>query len=262
MADTRFTGNKNIDVWWIDEGDYANEEALTAAEINAGVRVTPALAWDGTSFPAAGDSDAATDLGLWDDANATFRGAPSFDATLNYFFPKDLTEGVTDYGLVYQHFRKLGLKGVLVTRVSQLTATGTITAAAAGQWISVYKSITDGFQTDIEGDDSYKYAITYLPQGYQKVYTQVKNAAAPVVTRLSTAGAVAAGSKVVLRATLGGHYATQAVNWLTSNAAVAQVSQNGVVSVAAGAAPAATCNITCTHPAATGTSTAHVITVS
>ncbi len=101
-----------------------------------------------------------------------------------------------------------------------------------------------------------------MPQGYQKVYTQVKNAAAPVVTRLSTAGAVAAGSKVVLRATLGGHYATQAVNWLTSNAAVAQVSQNGVVSVAAGAAPAATCNITCTHPAATGTSTAHVITVS
>ena len=90
MADTRFTGNKNIDVWWIDEGDYANEEQLTAAEINAGVRVTPAIAWDGTSFPAAGDSDSATDLGLWDDANATFRGAPSFDASLNYFYPKDL----------------------------------------------------------------------------------------------------------------------------------------------------------------------------
>lgn len=104
----------------------------TAAEINGGIRVTPALGMDGTSFPAAGALDAATDLGLWDDANATFRGAPSFDATLNYFFPKDLTEGVTDYGLVYQHFRKLGLKGVLVTRVTQL-ATGVITAAAAGQ---------------------------------------------------------------------------------------------------------------------------------
>ena len=262
MADTRFTGNKNIDVWWIDEGDYANEEQLTAAEINAGVRVTPAIAWDGTSFPAAGDSDSATDLGLWDDANATFRGAPSFDASLNYFYPKDLSDSVTDYGMVYQHFRKLGLRGVLVTRVGQLSATGTITPAVAGQWISVFKSITDGYKSDIEGDDSYKYAITYLQQGYQKVYTQVKNATAPVVTRLSTAGSVAAGAKVVLRATLGGHYATQVVDWKSSNPAVAQVSQNGVVTVAAGAASAATTNITASHPSASTVSTAHAITVS
>ena len=261
MADERFTGNKNIDVWWLDEGDYVNEEQLTADEINAGERVTLAIAWDGTSFPAAGDSDSDSDLGLWDDANATTRGAPSFDAALNFFFPKDLTENVTDYGRVYQHFRKLGLKGVLVTRVSQLSATGVATPAAAGQWISVFKGITDGFETDIEGDDSYKYAITYLPQGYQKVYTQVKNAGPVVITRLSTAGAVAPGEHVVLRATLGGHYATQVVDWKSSNPAVAQVSQNGVVTVAADAVDAATTNITATHPAATGVATAHVITV-
>lgn len=259
MADERFVGNKNVDLWWIDEGDYANANAPTADEINTdGIRLTPAIAWDGTTFPAAGDSDSDTDLGLWDDANATSRGAMQFDASTNFFYPKDLTEGVTDYGLVYQHFRKLGLRGILVTRISQLSATGVATPAAAGQWVSVYKSITDGYQIDVEGDDSYKYTISYLPQGLVKVYTQVKNPGPPVITRLSTAGSVAAGAKVVLRATLGGHYATQVVDWKSDHPEFASVSQNGVVTAIA----SGTANITATHPAATGTATAHVVTVS
>ena len=258
MADERFVGNKNIDLWWIDEGDYADADGLTAAEINGGVRLTPAVAWDGTSFPAASDSDSDTDLGLWDDANATSRGAMQFEASINYFFPKDLTDGVSDYGLVYQHFRKLGLRGILVTRISQLTATGVATPAAAGQWISVYKAITDGYQLDVEGDDSYKYNVNYLPQGLVKVNTQVKNAGPVTLTRLSTAGSVAAGAKIVLRATLGGHYATQVVAWHSSDLAVASVSQNGVVTaVSTGSA-----NITASHPSATGATVAHAVTVS
>lgn len=256
MADERFVGNKNVDIWWIDEGDYADADALTAAEINGGLRLTPAVAWDGTTFPAATDSDSDSDLGLWDDANATSRGAMQFDAAMNYFFPKDLTENVTDYGKVYQQFRKLGLRGVLVTRISQLTATGTTTPAAAGQWISVYKAITDGYQTDLEGDDSYKYAISYLPQGLVKVNTQVKNAGKIVLSRLSTAGSVAAGAKVVLKATMGSHYATQVVDWHSDNQAVAAVSQNGVVTAVA----SGTANITASHPSSL-TSDPHAITV-
>ena len=257
MADERFVGNKNVDIWWIDEGDYADANSPTAAEINAGVRVTPAVAWDGTSFPAASDSDTDSDLGLWDDANATSMGAMQFDASINYFYPKDLSEGVSDYGKVYQHFRKLGLRGILVTRISQLTASGVVTPAAAGQWISVYKAITDGYQSDFEGDDSYKYAINYLPQGLVKVNTQVKNAGPVVITRVSTAGTVGVGDKVVLRANLGGHYATQVVDWRTSDPAVAAVSQNGVVTAVA----AGSVSITAVHPAATGATVAHAITV-
>ena len=259
MADERFVGNKNIDLWWIDEGDYLDADSPTADEINEdGIRLTPAVAWDGTSFPAASDSDSDADLGLWDDANATSRGAMQFEASVNYFFPKDLLDNVSDYGKVYQHFRKLGLRGILVTRISQLTATGTVTPAAAGQWISVYKSITDGYQIDIEGDDSYKYTVNYLPQGLVKVNTQVKNAGPITITRVSTAGSVAVGAKVVLRATLGGHYATQVVDWRSSNSAVASVSPNGVVTaVSTGSA-----NITAVHPAATGATVAHAVTVS
>lgn len=257
MADERFVGNKNVDLWWLDEGDYVDADSPTAAEINAGLRLTPAVAWDGTTFPGATDSDSDADLGLWDDANATSRGAMQFDASINFFFPKDLTNTTTDYGKVYQQFRKLGLRGILVTRVTQLTATGTVTPAAAGQWISVYKTITDGYQTDLEGDDSYKYAINYLPQGLVRVNTQVKNAAAIAITRLSATGSVAAGAKVVLRAAMGGHYATQVVDWKSSNPTVASVSQNGVVTAVA----SGTANITASHPAAP-TATAHVVTVS
>ena len=258
MADERFVGNKNVDIWWIDEGDYVDADSPTAAEINAALRVTPAVAWDGSTFPAASDSDSDADLGLWDDANATSRGAMQMDASLNYFYPKDLSDNTTDYGKVYQHFRKLGLRGILVTRISQLTASGTVTPAAAGQWISVYKGVTDGFQSDLEGDDSYKYAINYLPQGLVKVNTQVKNTGAITITRLSAAGSVAVGDKITLRATMGGHYATQVVDWRSSDPAVAAVSQNGVVTaVSTGSA-----NITAVHPAAGAATVAHAVTVS
>lgn len=257
MPDTKFTGNKNVDVWWITEGGYASTDTLTAAEINAGVRLTEAIAWEGTTFPTASDSEEQSDLGLWDAANATSRGTANMDASLNLFFPKPLTDNITDYGKVYQLFRKLGLKGILVTRISQLTTTGTIKVATAGDWISIYKSITDGFNLDLEGDDSYKYNVNFLPQGVVKVNTQVKNAGPITLTRRSSAGSVTVGSKVVLKATLGGHDATQVVEWSTATPTLVSVSQNGVaIAKAAGSA-----TVTATHPAATGATTAHAITI-
>lgn len=51
-----------------------------------------------------------------------------FEASINYFFPKDLTDNVSDYGKVYPSISRkaFGLKGILVTRISQL-ATGVVT---------------------------------------------------------------------------------------------------------------------------------------
>lgn len=261
MADTRFVGNKNVDVWWINEGDYVDANSPTATEINtSGIRVTEAMAWDGTTFPAATDSEEQSDLGLWDDANATTRGVANFDAVMNYFKPKNINETTTDYGKVYNEFRKMGLRGILVTRISQLVTTGVIKAATAGDWISVYKSITDGFSLDVEGDDSYKYAITHLPQGFVRINTQVKNASPVTVTRKSAAGAVNPGDKIVLWATLGGHYATQVVEWSVDDPSIGTVSQNGVVTIADDAAAEAELVVTAAHPAASASGT-HTITL-
>ena len=95
-----------------------------------------------------------------------------------------------------------------------------------------------------------------LTQGDVAIYTQVKNSAPITVTNASGSASGAVGSYVVLRATMGGKRATNAVTWESSNLNVATVSKNGVVTRQA----PGTAQITAKHVAAT-TSTPLTITV-
>lgn len=254
MADQKISANGNVDIWLVPVAGIADYRSPTAAEINAGLRVTPAIAWDGTTFPTSTGSDDIDDRSLEDKGNATTRGAAQFEGTLNFFYPKDLNESLTDYGKAFTFLRVPRVPVYVVTRVLQRTS-GVATPAAAGEWISVYRFLTDGWTDDIAEDDSYKYAISLLTQGDVSVYTQVKNATPATIAPLTAS--VAVGAHAVIRATLGGKRATQVVEWKSSNPAIATVSQNGVVTgVAAG-----TANITATHPAASAVSTASVVTV-
>ena len=245
----------NVHIWVIPGNGIADYRSPTAAEINAGLNITDALAWDGSTFPSATDSEDIEDRSMLDRGNAVSRGASQFEATLNLFYPRDNKDTVSDYGKAYQMFRVPGIPVYVVTRVLQGTE-GELTPAAAGQWVSVYRFMTDGWTDDIEGDDSYKYAIGMLTQGEVAVYTQVKNATPVTITPAGTAS-VKIGESTALRATLGGKRATQGVRWLSSDNSKATVSPNGVVTgVAVGTAA-----ITAEHPAATGASTATSVTV-
>lgn len=251
MVDVRFEPNKNVDVWFLLDGTYANANSPTDTEINNGIWLNPGVAFANSTFPTATDSSTESDPTLEDESTAVSLGSANFDAVLNMNYPKILTETNSDYGKIYNHFRKLGVKGILVTRISQRSASGVPTLAAAGQWISVYKSITDGWELDIEGDTSYKYTMSYLPQGLVVVNTQVKNTTPITLTNKSASSSLTVGDHAVVWATLGGHYATQAVEWSSSNPNVATVSPNGVVT----AISLGTANITATAPSATGATT-------
>lgn len=255
MADQKISANGMVDVWLVPVAGIADYRSPTAAEINAGIRVTPAIAWDGTTFPAATGSDDIDDRSLDDKGNATTRGAAQFEALLNFFYPKNLNENLTDYGKAFTFLRVPRVPVYIITRVLQRTP-GVVSPAAAGEWISVYRFLTDGWTDDVAEDDSYKYAVSMLTQGDVAIYTQVKNATPPAILPLTLA-VTAAGPAKTLRATLGGKRATQVVTWSSSNPSIATVSQNGVVDgIAAG-----TANITCTHPSGSAVSTASVVTV-
>ena len=253
--DEKFTSNGNTTVWLVPATGIAEYRSPTSAEINAGLDVTPAIAWEGTTFPTASDSEDMDDRSLRDKGNATTRGAASYEAVLNLFYPKDLQDTTSDYGKAYQMLRVPRVPVYVITRVGQSTE-GEHKDAAAGEWISVYRFISDGWTDDFEGDDSNKYAIGMLTQGEVAIYTQVKNAS-PVTVTPATA-TVSVGDSAVLRATLGGKRATQVVEWVSSDPSVATVSPNGVVTgVKAGSA-----TVTASHPAASAASTAAAITVS
>lgn len=242
--DEKATSNGNVQVWLVPTVAIADYRSPTAAEIGSGLNVTDALAWEGTTFPTATDSDDVDDRSMLDKGNATTRGAASFEATLNFFYPKDLDENVTDYGKAFSMLRVPRVPLYAITRVLQGTEGVADAAPSAGQWISVYRFLTDGWTDDISDDDSYKYAVGMLTQGEVKIYTQVQNASAITLTAASTS--VNVGESTTIRAVMGGKRATQAVEWSSDNPAVATVSPNGVVTgVSAG-----TANIEATHPAA------------
>ena len=256
MADEKIAANGNVTVWLVPVTGIADYRSPTAAEINAGLNVTSAIAWEGTTIPAATESDDTDDRSLIDKGNATTRGAAQFEGTLNFFYPANLNENVTDYGKAFTFLRIPRVPIYAVVRVLQ-GPEGTASDAAAGQWISVFRFITDGWTDDISDDDSYKYAVALLTQGELAVYTQVKNATPPTVTRAAGTGNLVVGSKTPLRAVLGGKRATQVVNWRSSDLTKATVSPNGVVTAIA----AGTVNIYASHPSASAESTALALTI-
>lgn len=254
MADEKVTSNSNVDLWVIPEADVADYRSPTATEINTyGIRVTPALAWEGTTWPANTDSNDIDDRSVEDKGNATTRGFAQFEGTGAFFRPL-ASDTTSEAAIVWDFLKTPRVPVYLVTRIVQRTE-GVATPAAAGDWISVYRMISDTVNDDTEGEDSYKYIVTFLPQGELSVYTQVKNAG-PITVTVADA-ALTAGDITVARASMGGKRATQAVTWTTSDATVATVSPNGVVTaVAAGSA-----DIAATHPAATGATTPVAVTV-
>lgn len=253
--DVKVTPNDRVTVTLVPVVAIADYEAPTAAELNGGsaVNASPAIAWDGSTLPVASESDDIDDRSIVDKGNATSRGSAQYEGNLNLFHPRDKTDMTNPASVVYDFLRKPGVHVYAIVRVLQKDPTE---AYAAGEWISVYRFLTDGWEDDIEGDDSYKYSVSMLTQGEVVAYTQVKNSSSITVTNTGT-DTLSTGDVTALRATMGGHRATQAVEWKSSNPTVAVVSPNGVVKALANG----TANITAEHPAAS-TSTALEITVS
>lgn len=244
MADEKVVSNGNVTVWWVPAAGIADYRSPTPAEINAGIDLTDAIAWENFELGATESNDI-DDRSLRDLGNAVTRGFAQFGATLSFFRSKNPNDPTSDYTIAFETFRNPRVSGYLITRVLQV-APSTKVPAAAGQWISVYKVIGDYLANDTEGEDSYKFTVGFLPQGQIKVNTQVKNTTA--VTVAPTTLSIAVGAYGLATATLGGKSITQGATWTSASPSVASVSPNGVIKgLSVGSAV-----ISASHPAATG----------
>jgi hypothetical protein len=249
MTDEKAYASGRVSVWWVPTGGIANINAPTAAEINAGVPLSDATAWENYEL-AASESDSVDDRSLMDAGNATSRGAAQFGGTLSFFRPSDPTDMTHAYSKAFAAFRTPRAYGYLVTRVLQNTE-GVQDAATAAQDVSLFFMCADTFIDDTEGDDSVKFTVNFQPQGQLAVYTKVAGGTIPVLPT-TLASAVGDVDKIVARVNT--RDISAGATWTTSDPTKATVNTHGVVtSVAAGSA-----TITATYPGATGTATTTV----
>jgi len=244
MVDEKAFAAGRLNVVWVPAGGIANINAPTAAEIAAGVALSPAIAWENYEL-AASESDAVDDRGILDKGNASSRGAAQFGGTVSYFRPVDPTDVTDPYSTAFAAFRTPRAYGYLITRVLQ-NVEGEHSTFVAGNDISVFYFVADTFIDDTEGDDSVKFTVNYQPQGQLAVYTKVAGGTIAVTPTTLASGAGDVDKAV---ATVDAQDVSAGATWTTSDPEVAGVNAHGVInSVAVG-----TATITATYPGATGT---------
>lgn len=249
MVDQKAFAAGRVSVWWIPAGGIANINAPTAAEINAGVPLSDAIAWENYEL-AASESDAVDDRSLMDKGNATSRGAAQFGGTLSFFRPSDPTDMTHPYSKAFAAYRTPRAYGYLVTRILQNTE-GVQNVATTGQDVSVFYFVADTFIDDTEGDDSVKFTVNFQPQGMLSVYTKV---AGGTISVNPTTLSVAVDAVGKIRALVGGRDVSAGARWTTADPEVAAVNTHGVIrGVAVGAT-----TVTATYPGTTGTASVAV----
>lgn len=165
---TKSTSNGKIKVYWVPVANITGtEDAFVAApsveDIESGVDLTAAIAWDGYDLGAQ-DSNKIDDRGIVDTGQVQSRGFAQFSGSLTFF------RGITSEteGAFYDAFEAFkaatdGTRpvGFLVTRINVPVTTD----LAATQKVNVFKFIADAFMDDTEGEDSVKFMVNFAPQG-------------------------------------------------------------------------------------------------
>lgn len=172
---TKQQSNGNIKVYWVPSSEITDEEDFLATpydiEIEAGVELTNAIAWDSYELGAT-DSNKIDDRGIVDTGAVQERGFAQFSASLMFFRGvTSETEGA--YYDAYETFKAAsdGTRpvGFLVTRIGVPSTTD----FASGQKINVFKFIADAFMDNTEGEDSVKFMVNFAPQGKLSVNVPV-----------------------------------------------------------------------------------------
>lgn len=242
MVDQKVFAAGRVSIWWVPDGGIADINAPNAAEINAGVKLSKATAWENYELGAS-ESEDVDDRSLMDRGNATTRGAAQFAGTLSFFRDTDPNDTTSPYVQAFEAFRTPRAYGYLVVRVLQNTF-GEQDDAAVGQDVSVYRFVADSFVDDTEGDDSVKFTVNFLPQGQLGVYVKVAGGTAEAVPSAGTV-AVGASAKIVLN--VAGDDVSVGTKWESDDTTIVTVSPFGVITgVAAG-----TADVTATFAGAT-----------
>jgi Bacterial Ig-like domain (group 2). len=251
MANTKVTANGlGVTLWWALPNYAVNPKNPTAAEINATVNVTNSTAWDGYSFGTQA-SNQNSDPSVGDVGNTQTRGFAQFGGTVSFFYPRNYTDTSNEYLTTFLAIDKPRTLGYLIIRSDGKKTTAGADdknkVAVTGDFVSIYKVMSDGWQDSVVGELGFKYAITFQPQGDLWVNAQVGTFTTTTPVAIGTPNYVSPLGKTPLGTYRSGRQLAAVANewngypgafsWSSSDPTKATVDANGVVhAVAAGTA--------------------------
>lgn len=272
MANTKIFADGNaLTVWFALPNYAANPAKPTVAELNAAVNVTPSVAWENWSFGAQA-SNQTSDPSFADVGNTQTRGFAQFGGTISFFYPKTYAVDATNPNYVtFAALRTPRTLGYVIIRSDgRKTTSGAgdpSKPAVANDLIYIYKVMSDGWADVNTGEVSFKYTITFQPQGDLWTNSVVATAVTLVTPVAIGTAAYTVGGRTPLATYYTGRQLAAVTNqwsgypgwfnWSSSAPQFASVDKNGVVTgVAAGLA-----NIIATDPKTGVASTALAVTI-
>lgn len=261
--DVKYPVSGSIRAWWAPLNGLANYEAPIQAELAAALDISDAISWNDKDFGIQA-SNTVSDPAITARGNVQNRGAAQYGGSFSFYYPGAFNDNSNLYSVVFDQLRLPGTAGYIIVRVDGLelpTAAGTPanpgTDPEDGDLVSVFRVETGGYAEAITGEEAFRYTVSFLPKGEVKTMAVVRASATGVAPVLTGDTSVAAGEHIVLTGTLVGRKYTRGLRWTTSDADVATVSRNGVVTgVGTGSA-----DIIAIDPATGTASTAKAITV-
>jgi len=241
MANTQLIANgKSITVFWESPNFAANPGNPTAAEINAGINVTNTIAWENFSFGSQASTQT-SDPALGDVGNTQTRGFSQFGGTVSFFYPRDYSTPSPELSafLALEEQYTLGYLVIRVDGAKKTAGSDDVNKPIlTGDFVHVYKVMSDGWSDVNTGEVNFKYTITFQPQGDLWINAYVGTVAVSTPAPIG-ATAYTVGGRTPLSAFITGRQlssVTGQVNgypgwfdWTSSNPSVAYVDGNGVL---------------------------------
>lgn len=229
---TRDLSNRRIQIWMGLASAVSDFTKINDVQLNAMLATAPAVRWDGLDFGMQA-SDQEDDRSLDDDATETLRSFMQFGGGIPFFFPK-----VTDQSsILRQAFNLVRTRGTELAIAMRIGYTDRRTPAAAGDFVNLFRVMTDGYQPDTEGTGGYAYVQSMIPRGDVAPWIVV-DSATPTAVEIEGGATLsgAAGTLALRRATYEGNDVTRLAEWTSSNETVAKVTDGIIEIVGAGTA--------------------------